>query len=1463
MASTNLTTAAGGVAFSSASVPGDIIFQNNLTTYIVNSSDANGIKDGGSATSLIQNGIGTVILTGINTFSGGATINAGTVQLGNGGALSGQELGSATAVNDNGTLVFDGNNNLNFGKNISGNGSVTQEGSGTLTLSGSNGYTNNTTIANGTLKASSLVDGFGSIGSGPLNLNSGTLIYTGTGDSTARQVNGTAGTTNTIDVPSGVTLEFTGRVTSTAAWVINKVDTGTLELSGSGDNSFLGVNLNAGTLILNKTSGTGHAVGNPLNVASGATVQLSGSGYPSEIFNNATAPVTISSGGVFDANGQSDAWNALSLSGTGIGGTGALINNAPSTTSTLTIAAGTTLAANTTIGGVGNITLPNPVIGSGSLTYGGTGVLSLQATNNYTGGTVVTSGTVDANSALSMPGNVTLSGSGVLQVDNVAALAPSATLTVPAAANSVNLNYSGTQNIGILIIGGVRQTAGLYGSSASNPSGVFTNNTGLLNVMETYWDANGTDAANASSAFGGGSGNWNATAWWVGGNADTTWTANNSAYYAGTAGVVTLNASETANGLQFLSSGYTVTNTDGISTLSLGGNYPFIYAPSGTTSVGCMLTGGGTSEGLTVTGPGTLVLTGNNSYTGGTLVTSNATLNVNTIADSGTSAIANTGTLALSTGTLAYTGASAAATTRAVTSVAGTTNAIDVASGTSLALNGSVTGISGSSVINKTDTGTLILGGTTDNSSLNMNINGGVVIAGKNSLPNVHALGGGASSIGGGAELQLAGTGASNLFTTCTLTVNSGGMLDLNSQSDTMSTLTLSGTGIGGAGALINSTTSSNSFLTNNGSGVVLAAAATIGGSGNITLAGVVSGGGPLTYAGTGTLSLTNANTYSGGTTINAGATLLLTNAASAGGTGTITEAAANSTLNLGIIGNNSTLNNAISGSGIVNLIETSGQNMGLGGSMSGFTGTLNCPASASTAKAQILTPAVSINSAATVNVASGGTLYVAGSGVVIPCALNLFGTGNTEVHGALRLESNAVISGAVILHGNTTMGNSHSGAALASTISGPISQTGGTFGIAFVNDPGTIVLTGTNTFAGGIMISNGEAEIGGNGSLGSGSYAANITNNAAFVYASSVPQTLSGVMSGTGQLGQAGPGTLTLTATNTYSGGTTVTNNATLTISGAGSLGATPTSNSYAGSISNYGTLNYAGSAAQFLSGSISGTGVLQESGPGTLTLSGTDIYTGATTVSSGATLAIASLGSIANTASVSLAAGATFDVSAYALSYTLASGTTLKAAGTGTNAGSTAATIKGGAAGTVNVNGPLALTFTPTAFSGDTNHPALYASQGGLNLNGGSTTINNAAATPLGLGTYTLVEVAGGSLGVASTNVTVTGTGLAAGTAPTLAVSGGNLNLVVVASGATPTPGINHISVSGGNIIFSGTNGSPNGSYTVISTTNVALPRSSWTPVSTNNFSGTGTFSVTNSVSGSGRRFFAIQVP
>ncbi len=81
------------------------------------------------------------------------------------------------------------------------------------------------------------------------------------------------------------------------------------------------------------------------------------------------------------------------------------------------------------------------------------------------------------------------------------------------------------------------------------------------------------------------------------------------------------------------------------------------------------------------------------------------------------------------------------------------------------------------------------------------------------------------------------------------------------------------------------------------------------------------------------------------------------------------------------------------------------------------------------------------------------------------------------------------------------------------------------------------------NTYTDNTTISGGPLTIGSAGQLGSGTYAANITNNTAFNYGSSAAQTLSGMISGTGSLTNSGSGTLTLsgTAANIYSGLTTV----------------------------------------------------------------------------------------------------------------------------------------------------------------------------------------------------------------------------------------------------------------------------------------------------------------------------------
>jgi len=119
-----------------------------------------GTADGASMTATIQSvlqgtagltktDLGTLILTGQNTYTGGTTIAGGTLQLGDGGT-SGSIRGNVT---DQGVLAFDRSDVVTFRGRISGSGSVEQDGTGTTILSGHNTYRGATTIEAGTLAA--------------------------------------------------------------------------------------------------------------------------------------------------------------------------------------------------------------------------------------------------------------------------------------------------------------------------------------------------------------------------------------------------------------------------------------------------------------------------------------------------------------------------------------------------------------------------------------------------------------------------------------------------------------------------------------------------------------------------------------------------------------------------------------------------------------------------------------------------------------------------------------------------------------------------------------------------------------------------------------------------------------------------------------------------------------------------------------------------------------------------------------------------------------------------------------------------------------------------------------------------------------------------------------------------------------------------------------------------------------
>ena len=109
--------------------------------------------------SLVQAGKGTLRLSGSSSYSGGTTISARTLQIGNGG--TGGALGAGAVTVDT-ALVFNLSRAEAFAGDIGGTGSLIHVGSGTLVLGGSNWYGGGTFVTNGTLVVTNpeaLVDG--------------------------------------------------------------------------------------------------------------------------------------------------------------------------------------------------------------------------------------------------------------------------------------------------------------------------------------------------------------------------------------------------------------------------------------------------------------------------------------------------------------------------------------------------------------------------------------------------------------------------------------------------------------------------------------------------------------------------------------------------------------------------------------------------------------------------------------------------------------------------------------------------------------------------------------------------------------------------------------------------------------------------------------------------------------------------------------------------------------------------------------------------------------------------------------------------------------------------------------------------------------------------------------------------------------------------------------------------------
>ena len=220
------------------------------------------------------------------------------------------------------------------------------------------------------------------------------------------------------------------------------------------------------------------------------------------------------------------------------------------------------------------------------------------------------------------------------------------------------------------------------------------------------------------------------------------------------------------------------------------------------------------------------------------------------------------------------------------------------------------------------------------------------------------------------------------------------------------------------------------------------------------------------------------------------------------------------------------------------------------------------------------------------------GSVIKAGSGVLVLNGANTYGGGTTINGGTLMADlSNLpgdIRDNAILLFGQSgarTFANNISG-------TGSVIKQGG----------GTLTLTGNNTFTGGTSVL-GSTLIGNTSSL-----PGDIVNNGAIVFDQERSGTYAGSMAGGGTLTKVGSGTLTLTGTNSFSGGTTVFDG---TLVG--------NSSSLQGQIVNHTAVVFDQARTGTYAGTMSGEGSFIKQGVGMLTLGGINNYTGGTAVLEG----------------------------------------------------------------------------------------------------------------------------------------------------------------------------------------------------------------------------------------------------
>lgn len=478
---------------------------------------------------------------------------------------------------------------------------------------------------------------------------------------------------------------------------------------------------------------------------------------------------------------------------------------------------------------------------------------------------------------------------------------------------------------------------------------------------------------------------------------------------------------------------------------------------------------------------------------------------------------------------------------------------------------------------------------------------------------------------------------------------------------------------------------------------------------------------------------------------------------------------------------------------------------------------------------------------------AQGGTLDITNSATVLTLSNAITGSGSLVKTGAGRVDcavSSSYTGGTIIRGGTLRLGSDTGFGSGMVTLNGTTNSATFRFGSDGQTINNTIFATGTNNF---ILLAGNDTvmNLNGDGTL-------NIITNAGTTF------TMAGNMNAFGGTiravqisnvrfnGSSGSGSAFFdmgnggTLLNNRNGGSTyylgaLSGGASVTLQGASS----------ANSLSTYviGGMNldttFAGKITEVIPAR---TAAIVKVGTGSFTLtSGSSTYTGGTTVNEGTLFVNNPSGNGTGTNYVVVNSGGTLGGTGFIFGpVTNYSGGTIAPGSNGVGQLTLKSNLFLSAGSFLN-------------FQLGTTSDRLVVSNN-LVLNG---IINVTNATGFGAGIYTNILYGG----------VLSGTLPVIGSKPDgyyVTVNTGTVGQVRLVVQAQTAPVFGGVNLVGNNLVISGTGGTTNAPYYVLTSTNLALPRASWQRLATNQFSSTGGFSFTNVVSSAmPQAFYLLQQP